>query len=349
MSSSTPHAWSASSRPNRPQHKNRTKASARLPGPFPRQGEQWKSTAKARSSNTYVNMRWPYRRGRKPSRPGIHIKKAKEKAHRARRQHRNSIGGSFRSLHKHSKAGWQAPNRPHRLGTAAVQAFSGDFQQIPAATSAASQGSHSARSAAPLQASTRETIPTRRSATGSGDMGVQQKLRTRANSHDAVQAMLQYPQWSQIILHELDDMLYKGPYTQELEGYLLFSSQRSLSFGGWGDCRPIALSSTLLKLLEQLLLGRAGEQIQQGGATMAASERVARVRTHGPGHPQKGSPRGQGGGPNLGSQTRHQKSLRLGKPSQHNNTDRRQSGGTQTRKASRSHGTTVGSLSTALL
>ena len=72
------------------------------------------------------------------------------------------------------------------------------------------EGSHPARSAAPLQASTRETIPTRRSATGSGDMGVQQKLRTRANSHDAVQAMLQYPQWSQIVLHELDDMLYKG-------------------------------------------------------------------------------------------------------------------------------------------
>ena len=84
-------------------------------------------------------------------------------------------------------------------------------------------------------------------------------------SHEAMTAMLQHPQWESIILSELNDMLYKGAIHSSVGKGLTVLLPKIAEPQQWGDCRPITLSSTMLKLLAQLLLGRAGTRIQQGG------------------------------------------------------------------------------------
>ena len=60
-------------------------------------------------------------------------------------------------------------------------------------------------------------------------------------------------------------MLYKGAIHSTVGRGLTVLLPKISEPTQWGDCRPITLSSTMLKLLAQLLLGRGGTQLQQGG------------------------------------------------------------------------------------
>ena len=120
--------------------------------------------------------------------------------------------------------------------------------------------------------------------------------------------MLQHHGWEHIISAELNDMQYKEPIYTAVGKGLTVLLPKIAKPQTWGDCRPITLSSTVLKLLAHLLVGRASDQIRQAGETTMVPDRNARSRVTD--DLEKGGPYGQilGGG-HLDCQIGHQESI----------------------------------------
>ena len=175
---------------------------------------------------------------------------------------------AFRSVqqHKQRKQGWQLPLLdPGDWEAQLRKHFKGIFNKVP--TAAVEEGMQQIRRG--LEHLCKRT-PWRPFTPGEVNAAVARWAKNKSCgqdgiSHEAMQAMLQHPQWEHIILSELHDMLYKGVIHSSVGKGLTVLLPKISEPTQWGDCRPITLSSTMLKLLAQLLLSRGRAQLQQGG------------------------------------------------------------------------------------
>ena len=197
------------------------------------------------------------------------VKKQKEQEHkqwlRQKAEEASCLSwGAFRSLqhHRQRKQGWQLPlTDPPDWENQLREHFRGIFNKVSARE--VQEGMQHIRKA--LERLCKLT-PWRPFEPGEVAVAVSRWAKNKSCgpdgiSHEAITAMLQHPQWESIILSELNDMLYKGAIHSSVGKGLTVLLPKIAEPQQWGDCRPITLSSTMLKLLAQLLLGRAGTKI----------------------------------------------------------------------------------------
>ena len=210
------------------------------------------------------------------------VKKAKEAERkqwlRQKAQEASQLSwGAFRSLqqHKQRKQGWQLPLLdPGDWETRLRTHFRGIFNKIP--TPEVERGMQHIRRG--LEQLCKRT-PWRPFSPGEVSIAVSRWSKNKSCgpdgiSHEAVQAMLQHPQWESIILSELNDMLYKGAIHSTVGKGLTVLLPKISEPTQWGDCRPITLSSTMLKLLAQLLLGRGNPTAARGETTVVTHRKT---------------------------------------------------------------------------
>ena len=86
-------------------------------------------------------------------------------------------------------------------------------------------------------------------------------------AHEALTAMMGDDSWKQRMQYLLNDFLYRGALPPQVAaGVTVLLPKTPGSPAGWGDTRPITLSSAVLKWFAQLLLLRGGRQLQEGDA-----------------------------------------------------------------------------------
>ncbi|CAE7939467.1 unnamed protein product [Symbiodinium sp. KB8] len=75
-------------------------------------------------------------------------------------------------------------------------------------------------------------------------------------AHEALHILKQHPVWEGRLREMLSDALYTGALPAAVERGLTVLLPKEAQPGGWGETRPITLSSTVLKAIAQLLLRR---------------------------------------------------------------------------------------------
>ena len=81
-------------------------------------------------------------------------------------------------------------------------------------------------------------------------------------SHEALKALLPHPIWGNRLLALFNDMLYTALIVPNIEAGTAVLLAKVSQPSNWGETRPTALSSVLLRTFGQLLLRRAGHTIQ---------------------------------------------------------------------------------------
>ena len=100
-------------------------------------------------------------------------------------------------------------------------------------------------------------------------------------AHEALTAMMGDDSWKQRMQYLLNDFLYRGALPPQVAaGVTVLLPKTPGSPAGWGDTRPITLSSAVLKWFAQLLLLRGAPTPGRGCAPVGA-QRQAGHRTAG--------------------------------------------------------------------
>ena len=99
-------------------------------------------------------------------------------------------------------------------------------------------------------------------------------------AHEALHILKQHPVWECRLREMLSDALYTGTLPAAVEKGLTVLLPKETQPRGWGETRPITLSSTVLKAIAQLLLRRCAYTLAPLNALQWAAPRQARHRTH---------------------------------------------------------------------
>ncbi|CAE7572889.1 unnamed protein product [Symbiodinium microadriaticum] len=81
-------------------------------------------------------------------------------------------------------------------------------------------------------------------------------------SHEAARELLQDARWGERLRYLLNDIFYTAHIPEEIDKGITVLLPKVPAPLGWGETRPITLSSTILKWASQLLLARRGKHVR---------------------------------------------------------------------------------------